>query len=62
MCSISTTGGGSKYEEEEVENEMPIVVWKDSASKAEGAFVVPEKGNNEYAIRRGAQESLDTTE
>ena len=36
-------GDGSKYEEEEVRNEMPIVVCKDSASKAEGAFVVPEK-------------------
>ena len=49
-------GDGSKYEEEEVRNEMPIVVWKDSTSKAEGAFVVPEKMNNEYAIRRGAQD------
>ena len=49
-------GDGSKYEEEDVRNELPIVVWKDSSSKAEGAFVVPEKGNCEYAIRRGAQD------
>ena len=33
-------GDGSKYEEEDVRNELPIVVWKDSSSKAEGAFVV----------------------
>ena len=49
-------GDGSKYEEEDVKNEMLIVVWKDSASKAEGAFAVPEKGGCEYAIRRGAQD------
>ena len=49
-------GDGSKYKEEDVKNKMPIVVWKDSASKAEEAFVVPEKGGCEYAIRRGAQD------
>ena len=42
--------------EEEVKNEMPIAVWRDSASKAEGAFVVPEKGGYKYAVRRGAQD------
>ena len=49
-------GDGSKYEEEYVKDDVPIVVWKDSMSKAEGAFVVTEKGNCEYAIRRGAQD------
>ena len=51
-------GNGSKYKEEEVKNEMPIVVWRDGASKAEGAFSVPEKGGCEYAMRRGAHRTL----
>ena len=49
-------GDGSKYEEEDIKDELPIVVWKDNMSKAEGAFVVPSKGDCEYAIRRGAQD------
>ena len=36
---------------------LPIVVMKDSKSKAILAYAVPNKGDNEYAIKRGAQDA-----
>ena len=42
--------------EEDIKAELPIVVWKDNMSKAEGALAVPSKGDYEYAIRGGAQD------
>ena len=49
-------GDESKYEEKEVKNKLPMVVWEDTVLKAEGTFVVPEKGDCEYAVRRGAED------
>ena len=38
------------------EGDTPIVVWKDSNSKGAMAFAVPNKGDCEYAVRRGSQD------
>jgi len=36
--------------------EFPAVVWKDSMSKTIGAYACQSKGDDEYAITRGAQD------
>ena len=48
-----------KTEEEqqnEAEEGLPIVIWADSMSKGAMAYMVPNKGECEYAIKRGVQD------
>ena len=45
-----------KGEKREGMEGLPIVIWADSGSKGAMAYVVPNKGECEYAIRRGAQD------
>ena len=49
---------GSKYEGKDIKDEMPIVVWKDSSSKAIGAFVVPNTGGGASMQRGGLHKML----
>jgi len=51
---------GKKNNEEEKgkedENGSAVVIWADSMSKGAMAYVVPNKGECDYAIKRGAQD------
>ncbi len=48
--------GKEKKEHDDYDDEIPMVAWTDSNSKAVGSFAVPNKGECEYAIRRGQQD------
>ena len=49
-----TEADGDKYGH--IEGETPIVAWHDSNSKATMCYAVPNKGECEYTIKRGAQD------